>query len=84
MERTSMTPNPSNPTQTEDWVMVKREPDAAMLAAADRVGNQFAGSDLSSREITRAVWTAMLSAAHAIIEAWRTQQSDRRAMGKVG
>jgi hypothetical protein len=23
-------------------------------------------------------------AAHAIIEAWRTQQSDRRAMGKVG
>jgi hypothetical protein len=61
-----MTPNPSNPTQTEDWVMVKREPDAAMLAAADRVGNQFAGSDLSSDEMTRAVWTAMLSAAPTI------------------
>jgi uncharacterized membrane protein len=61
-----MTPNPSNRAQTEDWVMVKREPDAAMLAAADRVGNQFAGSDLSSDEMTRAVWAAMLSAAPTI------------------
>jgi len=57
-----MTPNPSNPTQTEDWVMVPADPNEAMLRAARDVPlNRHPGfSDFGS------IYRAMLSAAPTI------------------
>lgn len=60
--RCGMTPNPSNPTQTEDWVMVPADPNEAMLRAARDVPlNRHPGfSDFGS------IYRAMLSAAPTI------------------
>ncbi len=61
-----MTPNPSNPTQTEDWVMVPREPTQAMLDAVctdDPNGAPF--HDNTMRE----VWREMVRCAPAMLSA---------------
>jgi hypothetical protein len=56
-------PNPSNPTQTEDWVMVPKAPTPEMIEAGGRWGNAACGGDLSPDEITAGCYRAMLSAA---------------------
>ena len=66
-----MTPNPSNPTQTEDWVMVPREPTLEMQRAyfdvidrnRKRVENDYNFGRFNSN---REAYRAMLSAAPTI------------------
>jgi hypothetical protein len=59
--------------------VTQRESDALASAGYDQALKEF-------RTIAEVYYTARdrREAAAAIIEAWRTQQSDRRAMGKVG
>ncbi len=52
-----MTPNPSNPTQTEDWVTVPRDPTEAMIKAAIEEFFASKGMFLAPR-----LYRAMLSA----------------------
>lgn len=47
---------------SSDSVLVPREPTEAMLGAACMSGMVLAGSDLSSEEMTTAIWSAMLAA----------------------
>jgi len=52
-------------SMTTPRVTVPVEPTEAMLEAAENVGMTMAGSDMSSPDMTRQIWSAMLSAAPA-------------------